>query len=92
VATLPDVFRSFGVSEPYFVEWRGLQELWGYLRDAPLSLVLLVIWFLFTGVAGTLYGSGIQNGNRSDGSAREILKNAVGMMFCYARHPIACAG
>src|SRR3954447_25967838 len=38
---LSDVFRYYGIAEPYFVEWRGLQELWGYLRDAPLSLLLL---------------------------------------------------
>src|ERR1041384_1735886 len=67
VTTLHDVFRSFEVPEPYFVAWRGLQELWGYLRDAPLSLLLLVIWFLFTGVVGSLLDSGMQNDNRSGG-------------------------
>src|SRR5690242_16875852 len=64
VTTLSDVFRYYGVSEPYFVEWRGLQELWGYLRDAPLSLLILIIWFLFTGVAGSLFGSVSQHHGR----------------------------
>jgi hypothetical protein len=67
---LSDVFRYYGVREPYFVEWRGLQELWSYLRDAPLSLLLLVIWFLFTGVAGSLFGSRIQNDRWSNGPHR----------------------
>ena len=67
---LSDVFRYYGVQEPYFVEWRGLQELWSYLRDAPLSLLLLVIWFLFTGVAGSLFGSVSQNDGRGGSPGR----------------------
>jgi hypothetical protein len=64
---LSDVFRNYGIPEPYFIEWRGVRELWGYLRDAPLSLLLLVIWFLFTGVAGSLFGPVIQNDSRGGG-------------------------
>ena len=56
--TLVDVFRFCGIPEPYFIGWSGAQEIWGFLRDAPLSILLLVIWFLFTGVAGSLFGSG----------------------------------
>jgi hypothetical protein len=67
---LSDVYRYYGISEPYFVEWRGFQELWGYLRDAPLSLLLLVIWFLFTGVAGSLFGPVIHNDSRDGGPGR----------------------
>jgi hypothetical protein len=67
---LSDVFRYYGISEPYFVEWRGLQEFWGYLRDAPLSLLLLVIWFLFTGVAGSLFGSVAQAHGRGGSPGR----------------------
>jgi hypothetical protein len=64
---LPDVFRYYGISEPYFSGWSGARELWGYLRDLPLSLLLLVIWFLFTSVAGSLFGSGMQNNSRGGG-------------------------
>src|SRR3954451_22332800 len=67
---LSDVFRYLGVREPYFVEWRGLQELWSYLREAPLSLLLLVIWFLFTGVAGSLFGFVSQNDGRGGSPGR----------------------
>ena len=56
--TLVDVYRFCGIPEPYFVGWSGAQEVWIFLRDAPLSILLLVIWFLFTGVAGSLFGSG----------------------------------
>jgi hypothetical protein len=66
--TLPDVFRYYGISEPYFVGWSGAQEIWGYLRNLPLSLLLLVIWFLFTTVAGSLFGSGMQSNGRGSGS------------------------
>ena len=64
VTKLSDVFSYYRIREPYFADWRGLQEVWGYLRDAPLSLVLLVIWFLFTGVAGSLFGSVTHNDRR----------------------------
>ena len=67
VIKLPDIFRYYGISEPYFIGWDGARELWGYLRDAPLSLLLLVIWFLFKSVAGSLFGSGMQNDSRSGG-------------------------
>jgi hypothetical protein len=67
---LSDVFRYYGIPEPYFVEWRGLQELWSYLREAPLSLLLLVIWFLFTGVAGSFFGPVTQNDSRGGGPGR----------------------
>src|SRR4051812_25126277 len=70
VTKLSDVVRYYGISEPYFIEWRGLQELWGYLRDVPLSLLLLVIWFLFTGVAGSLFGSVGQNDGRRGSPGR----------------------
>jgi len=69
--SLADMFRYYRISEPYFVEWRGLQELWGYLRDAPLSLVLRLIWFLFTGVAGSIFGPVVQNHGRDRGSGWE---------------------
>ena len=67
VTKLSDVFRYYGIAEPYFIEWRGLQELWSYLRDAPLSLLFLVIWFLFTGVAGSLFGPDTRNQHRGGG-------------------------
>src|SRR3954452_17907684 len=64
VIKLPDIFRYFGISEPQFIGWRGAWEFWGYLRDAPLSLLLLMIWFLFMGVTGSLFGSVVQNNSR----------------------------
>jgi hypothetical protein len=66
--TLPDVFRYYGISEPYFVGWSGAQEIWGYLRDLPLSLLLLLIWLPFKTVTGSLFGSGMQNNSRGGGS------------------------
>jgi hypothetical protein len=66
--TLPDVFRYYGISEPYFVGWGGVQKLWEYLLDLPLSLLLLLIWLLFKTVAGSLFGSGMQNNSQGGGS------------------------
>jgi hypothetical protein len=70
IVKLSDAFRYYGLREPYFFDWRGIQGLWNYLRDAPLSLLLLVIWFLFTGVTGSLFGSRIQNDRWSNGPHR----------------------
>ena len=70
ITRLSDVFRYNNISEPYFSGWRGVQKMWEYLRDAPLSLLLLVIWFLFSGVAGSIFGTDIQNDHRGGGPGR----------------------
>jgi hypothetical protein len=64
---LSDIFRYYGISDPYFLGWSGALEPWGFLRNAPLSLLFLAIWFLFTGIVRTLFGSAMQNGSRGSG-------------------------
>ena len=54
---LSDIFMYYGISNPYFIGWSGKLEPWGFLRDAPLSILLLMIWFLFTGIARIFFGS-----------------------------------
>src|SRR4051794_5246415 len=65
---LSDVFRYCGISEPYFIVWSGVQKFWWYPRALPLSILLLLIWFLFTTLVGILFGSGTQNRGRGSGS------------------------
>src|SRR3954453_4538986 len=67
VTKLSDMFRYYGITEPYFIEWRRLQELWSYVRDAPPSLLFLVVWFLFTGGPGSLFGPDPRNPHRPAG-------------------------
>ena len=67
VMKFADVFRYYEIAEPYFIGWNGAREVWGYIRETPLSLLFLAIWFLFTGMVGSLFGSGMQNHRRGDG-------------------------